>query len=523
MARQGCGFPEIEVDPAAIRQNVRVIWEPQPGSQTRFLTCPYREVLYEGTRGPGKTDALIMDYAQFVGMGFGAAWRGVLFRETYPQLADVWAKTKKWFHQIFPAARPNESDYIWKFPDGEELKLSYGSKAKDYWNWHGHELPWIGFEELTNLAEGSFYFSMFSCNRSSHGDDRMPRHIRATCNPWGVGHQWVKMRFIDRAASEKPIEEDMVNPVTGERITLTRCYIHGHWSENKRLIDADPLYIANIQQEPDEAKRKAWLEGDWNIAVGGIFGSYWQPSVHVIKPFPIPATWIVRRAFDWGSSRPFSLGWWAHSDGTEFVAPDGRKICFPRGTRIRINEWYGCKEGPTVQPNQGLEMLAEDVARGIRRRELAMKKSGFIKSDVRPGPADSSIFDKSNGQKNSIAELMSKAVAIDGKIYPGVKFVEADKSPGSRVNGWEAIRNLLAASLIVEEGIVKGPKQGPMEKPGLFIFDTCRHWIRTVPVLPRDPDKPDDVDTDAEDHAGDETRYEVYRKLRRGSTSELNI
>lgn len=491
-----------------------VVWEPQPGSQTRFLTCPYREVLFEGTRGPGKTDALLMDFAQFVGEGFGAAWRGVLFRETFPQLKDVIAKSRKWFHQIFPAAKFNESDYCWKFPEGEMLFFSYGSKEGDYWNWHGQEYPWIGFEELTNQASGAFYFSMFSCNRSSHGDDRMPRHIRATANPWGLGHHWVKQRFIDRGPSQKPIREEVVNPVTGERIMLTRTYIHGHWSENKKLLAADPLYIATIQQEPDEAKRKAWLDGDWDIAVGGIFGSYWQPRIHVLAPFSVPPSWRVERAFDWGSSKPFSVGWWAVSDGTSVELRDRRKWTPPRGTYIRINEWYGCKEGQNVAPNVGLEMLAKDVALGIKEREKAMLEGGLIKSRVRPGPADASIYDKSTGQQHSIAEIMKAN---------GVNFTPADKSPGSRVNGWERIRNLLAASLEVKDGLVLGPKEGPMEQPGLFVFDTCRHWIRTVPTLPRDPNKPDDVDTDAEDHAGDETRYEVYGKRQAAGTSEVAL
>lgn len=491
-----------------------VIWEPQPGSQVRFLTCPYREVLYEGTRGPGKTDALLMSYLQWVGCGFGPAWRGIIFRETFPQLKDVIAKSKKWFHQIFPTARYNETDHKWVFPDGETLYFSNARVADDYWDYHGHEYPFIGWEELTNWANLDIYLAMFSCNRSSHGDDRMPRMVRSTANPWGIGHHAVKARFIDRAAPGKPIYDEIINPVTNEKIKLTRCYIHGHWSENKKLLIADPEYIANIANETDEAKKKAWIDGDWNIAVGGIFGSYWQPTIHQLEPFKIPSSWRVERAFDWGSSRPFSVGWWAVCDGTGIKYADGSTWHPSRGTRIRINEWYGCKEGPQAQPNQGLEMLAGDVAKGILLREKAMKDGGMITQGVRPGPADASIFDKSNGQQNSIAELMAKE---------GVKWVPSDKSPGSRVNGWECIRNMLAASLEVVDGKVIGPKKGPMEKPGLFVFNTNRHWIRTVPVLPRDSAKPDDVDTDAEDHTGDETRYEVYQKIQRSSNREAQL
>ena len=130
----------------------KVIWMPQPGSQVAFLTCPYWEVLYEGTRGPGKTDALIIDFLQGVGKGHGPAYRGILFRESFPQLSDVISRTKKYYTQIFPDAKYLGSNGVnkWVFPDGEELLFRHMKRADDYWNYHGHEYPWIGWEELTN-------------------------------------------------------------------------------------------------------------------------------------------------------------------------------------------------------------------------------------------------------------------------------------------------------------------------------------------------------------------------------------
>ena len=98
---------------------MKVNWQAQGGSQSLFLTCPIFECLYEGTRGPGKTDALLMDFAQHCGRGFGANWRGVLFRQTYPQLADVVAKSKRWYYQLFPGIKFNGSDYIWTWPTFE--------------------------------------------------------------------------------------------------------------------------------------------------------------------------------------------------------------------------------------------------------------------------------------------------------------------------------------------------------------------------------------------------------------------
>ena len=138
------------IEPSPSAQDREVIWSPQAGSQEAFLACPLFEVLYEGTRGPGKTDALLMDYAQFVDRGFGPDWRGILFRETHPQLADVISKTQKWFPRIWPDAKFNSTKSVWTFPQGETLLLRQFKRVDDYWNFHGHEYPWVAWEELCN-------------------------------------------------------------------------------------------------------------------------------------------------------------------------------------------------------------------------------------------------------------------------------------------------------------------------------------------------------------------------------------
>lgn len=441
-----------------------VIWRANPGSQALFLACPVFEVLYHGTRGPGKTDALLMDFAQHVGRGFGQNWRGILFRRTYKQLDDVVAKSKRWFRQIWPAAKFNESDYTWKFPTGEELLLRYMGRPDDYWNYHGHEYPWIGWEELTNWPTSDCYEMMKACSRSSFPG--MPRKYRSTANPYGVGHSWVKLYFIDAAPAGAIVRNEE---------GVERTHVAGHWSENRPLMEADAGYAARLASDTNENRRKAWLDGRWDIVAGGMFDDVWSAAVHVVKPFSIPAGWRIDRSFDWGSSRPFSVGWWAESDGTQ--APDGR--VYPRGTLFRIGEWYGW-DGKN--PNTGLRMTDVMIARGIVERETAMG----IRDRVKPGPADSSIFHAEPGRK-SIADAMREH---------GVSFTEADKRPGSRKAGWQRVRGMLEAAL-----------ESPMEWPGLFVFDHCRQFIRTLPVLPRSDRDPDDVDTEAEDHIADEVRY----------------
>ena len=469
------------------RSSIRA-WIPQAGSQVLFLTCPVFECLYEGTRGPGKTDALLADFCQHVGQGYGANWRGILFRTTYKQLSDVVAKSKAWFKLWFPGAKFNESDYTWTFPDGEQLLLRYMSKPADYDNYHGHAYPWIGWEELTNWATAEMYLKMFSCCRSTVPG--MPRKVRATTNPYGKGHNWVKTRFRLPGMRGKVIH----TPGEPDRIA-----IHGHISENRILLDADPEYISRIRAAASNPSQvAAWLEGSWDITSGGMFDDLWKTTVHVVRPFQVPRSWTVDRSFDWGSSKPFSVGWWAESDGSDLVFPDGRRMRTIKGDLFRIREWYGLKKGTE---NEGLKMLASDIAEGIRLREVGFGLAGRVK----PGPADPAIWSEENG--NCIERDMRNK---------GIKWEKADNS---RKQGWEQFRKKIKNALNQDEN--DDPRPVPREQPGLYVVgEYCPDFVRTVVPIPRDEKDPDDVDSDVEDHAADDSRYRVMHKrkeVRQGS------
>ncbi len=485
----------------------RVIWQAQPGSQEAFLSCPVYEALYEGNRGGGKTDALIMSFAQYVGRGFGASWRGILFRQTYKQLVDVIEKCNMWFPQIFPEARYNGTEHKWKWPTGETLFLRQFMHDKDYYNYHGHEYPWIGWEELCNWPSYNGYKLMQSTCRSSRKG--MPRMIRATTNPYGPGHNWVKHRWRLSGIpplGPSPIIKDAVDDEGNPE--PHRVSIHSSLEENLVLMEADPGYQDRILAAArNDAERKAWRDGSWDIVAGGMFDDLWIPSVHVVEPFPLPPNWRLDRSFDWGSSKPFAVGWNAESDGSDVSLADGTIISTVRGDLYRIAEWYGWNN----KPNEGNRMLAVDIAEGIIEREVSWGWYGRVKS----GPADTSIFDVENGK--SIAIDMAQPVRLaSGKKYRGVHWTRADKSPGSRKTGWEQMRRALAAAV---------RKDGrPREHPGLFIFNNCVHFLRTVPVLPRSDKDLDDINTEAEDHIADEIRYRIRARGNRigsGKTSGM--
>ena len=476
-----------------------VIWKPQPGSQEAFLSSSVIfEVLYQGTRGGGKTDCLLMSFGLHVGRGYGVGWKGILFRQTYKQLTDVISKTKKWFPQIWPDAKFNHSEHIWTWPDGEQLLLRQFRKDDDYWNYHGHEYPWIGWEELCNWPTDAGYKRMFSCCRSS--TPGMPRMIRSTTNPYGPGHNWVKARFLPDRMNMR-VRSDLFDDGRPEP---SRLSIFSRLEENLVLLASDPDYIHKIAASARNiAEKKAWLEGSWDIVAGGMFDDVWDSDLNVLTPFVIPYNWRITRSFDWGSSKPFSVGWWAVSNGEDVQLSDGRWRSTMRGDLFRVQEWYGW----SGKPNEGLRMLASDITRGIIEREISWGWRDELGCRVKSGVADSQIFSAENG--NCIATDMKCKVRLDnGLVYSGVQWVAADKRPGSRITGWDQMRRMLKNVC------------GPRERPGLFIFSNCENWVRCVPVLPRDDKDPDDIDTDAEDHNADETRYMV-RALRSMSSSGI--
>jgi len=444
----------------------------QPGPQTALVSSGriINEVLYGGARGGGKTYGLLLDF-YFHNVEWGRAAAGILFREDYPEMEDLMRKASK----IYPlmGGKWHATKRMWTFPEGGFLVFRYLRTEADANSYQGHEYTWIGVDEAGKYPSRAILDPLRAILRGV--DAVFPRFV-LTANPGGAGHNHLKSRFVDPAPPMSIMRERM--PVSGKY--WTRAFIPALVTDNLILLETQPEYVDQLIQATRGKPwlRRAWIYGDWDIVAGGMFDDTWgQCRRHaVLRPFHVPESWRIFRALDWGSSAPFSVGWWAESDGSE-VKIGGEPRHLPRGSKIRIAEWYGWNG----KPNEGVRMLASNVGRGILEREQAMGIAGR----VRPGPADTSIFSTEDG--HSIADQMALA---------GVAWERADKRPGSRKAGWELMRDMLLNTI---EG----------ERPGLYIFETCRHWIRTVPVLPRDKNDPDDVDTNAEDHIADETRYAI--------------
>lgn len=437
---------------------ISVIWEPQPGPQVHLISCPVFEVLFGGARGGGKTDGMLGDWIRHA-EDHGANAIGLMIRRERTQLIETIERS----HQIYGRLEGwtwREQDKMWRSDKGARLRFAYLERDADAEAYQGHSYTRIYVEEITNFPDPKPILKLMATLRSGAG---VPCGFRATGNPGGPGHQWVKARYIDPAPmGYKVLTETFKNPWSGESVSRERVFIPSKLHQNKYL---GAEYVANLQMSGNEALVKAWLEGDWSVIEGAFFDC-WSAERHVVRPFSIPDDWLRFRSADWGSAAPFSVGWWAVA-GDEYP-----ELKIPRGALVRYREWYGASA-----PNVGLKLTAEEVARGIKAKEADEK--------IAYGVLDPAAFAVDGGP--SIAERMLKE---------GVSFRPADNKRVSQrgaMGGWDQMRARM-----------KGDADG---RPMLYVFETCKDFIRTVPALQHDPDKPEDLDTDAEDHVADEARY----------------
>lgn len=348
----------------------------------------------------------------------------------------------------------------------------------------GHEYNWMLFDQIETWATPMALNRLRATLRAKSRRKR----LLLTANPGGVGHNWLKKRFM---ADARPFQVQVELSSVPGAPAWHRVYIPARLQDNPYLAVDDPSYVDRLRASGPEWLVRAWLSGDWNVVAGGMFDDLWSEAHHVLPDFVVPPGWTIRRAFDWGSSRPFSVGWWAFSDGSP-IQVGGRQLTLYRGSAVRIAEWYGVARNGRgeILENEGTKLPAVEIAKGIVERERALGLAGR----VQPGPADSAIFDVDVNRGKSIADDFAAA---------GVRWEPSAKGPGSRRQGWERIRALMRESL-----------KRPMEAAGIFTTARCVQWLRTVPSLPRDKRDPDDVDSEAEDHAGDETRYLVMTPAR---------
>lgn len=427
-------------------------WEAQEGPQTALISCPVFEIFFGGARGGGKTDGVLGDFLEHADT-YGENAIGLMIRRQRTELIETIERSKAIYKPLGWVY--HEQDKMWRAPDGARLRFAYLERDADAEAYQGHSYTRLYVEEIGNFPSEKPILKLMATLRSGAG---VPVGFRATGNPGGPGHQWVKSRYIDPAPMGFQVIKDAISG-------LERVYIPSRVKDNKFLGEG---YVSQLKASGSEQLVKAWLEGDWSV-IDGAFFDVWDSSKHVIRPFTIPNDWLRFRSADWGSARPFSVGWWAVV-GDDYELPNHGGI-LPRGAVVRYREWYGRKG-----PNEGLKLTAEEVAQGILAKEQPGEKITY-------GVLDPAAFAVDGGP--SIAERMAKV---------GVSFRRADNKRVSQlgaIGGWDQMRQRM-----------KGD-----ERPMIYCFSTCTDSIRTIPALQHDPDKPEDLDTDGEDHAADEWRY----------------
>jgi hypothetical protein len=408
----------------------------------------------------GKSYAILADALRDISH---PQFRGLILRRTTEELRELVQKSQELYPKAIPGLKWTERKMEWKHPNGGTLWMSYLERDEDVTRYQGQAFSYIAFDELTQWPTPYAWNYMRSRLRTTAPDLKL--YMRATTNPGGRGHWWVKKMFIDPAKWGKSFWATDIE--TGKTLCwpkghsrsgqplFKRRFIPAKLSDNPYLYESGD-YEANLLSLP-EAERRRLLSGDWDVLEGSAFPE-WNRDIHVIEPFEIPHNWRKFRACDYGYGSYSGVLWFA-------VTPEEELIVY--------RELYVSK------------VLAKDLANQILDLEY---DDGLMSYGV----LDSSCWSKRGDSGPSIAETM---------IAEGCYWRPSDRSKGSRQSG----KNEVHRRLQVDEYT---------ERPRLQVFSSCVNLIAQLPIIPLDKNNPEDVDTKSEDHLYDALRYGIMSRPR---------
>lgn len=441
----------------------RFEWKPNEKQELALSLRKVRELFYGGARGGGKTDFLLVDFLNGVNE-WGEYWNGILFRQNYSQLEDIVRRAKQIYVPL--GAEYHKAENYFSFPNGAVIRFRYLESETDCEHYQGHNYTWIGFDELGNYRSDYSWNMMMMCNRSATVDSDWIR-IRGTGNPGGVGHAWLKERFIDGKDPCSVYQEKVGAGADGNPLYISRCFVPATVYDNRALLENDPQYIANLTAQPLRI-RQAMLEGRWDIKSGGEFFDGFDAGVHVIPPKILQGEWKRFYAMDWGYKTPYALLKLA-------VGAYGHVIVY--------GELYG----------QGMVDGVEKE--NVGSRETSEQVSLRVAQDMAAEGVSSLIADY-----NMWEEKGTGVRPVDAFYHAGIDMIKAVKK---RTVGWQIVLDLIN-------------DRDEFDVPYLRIFSSCKHLIRELERLQCDRVNCEVLAEGQPDHCVDALRYALHSSLYSG-------
>lgn len=425
-----------------------ITWKPNPGPQTEVLRRTEFEVLYGGARGGGKSEAMKIWLLELKDVPRA---RSLVLRRNAEDLRDFIDRASQLY---LPMGAKMREGSEFHFPSGYVIRTGHLKDENAYTKYQGHEYQKLAIEELTQIPDENRYLALLASCRSTVPGVRP--QIFLTTNPGGLGHSWVKRRFVDGGPLVRQKDKD-----TG----LSRVYVPSTVDDNPILKAADPQYVAVLEsmKSSDPETYKAWRFGDWSVFVGQFFPE-WSRDKHVVptQEVPFAARWF---GYDYGYASPMACEW----VGSDF---DGRIWVY--------RELYGTRMTEIDQVRQVREMTQEQL-------------------DV--SAVDPAIYAQT--RKGHTAETRSIADEFEDQR------ISVQPANNNRHAGWAHLRSLMAKEM---PACAYHRSLGWEVCPSFHVMENCRNLIRTLPELVYDDRDKEDCDTDGEDHAPDALRYALMLK-----------
>lgn len=433
-------------------------------------------MLFGGAAGGGKSDCLVIDQLTDVD---NRNYRGLILRRTFPMLQEIIDRA----FRVYPShgGTYKASEHRWHFPSGASIQLGHLQHENNKYDYQGKEFTKISFDELTQFTETQYLY-LFSRARTT--DPALSASVRATTNPGGIGHEFVKRRFIDVG----PPYSTYIDPATG----LSRAFIPAKLSDNPSLTLNDPGYVSRLLALP-EVERLRLMDGVWDIFEGQVFSELSQ-RVHGsdMSPEDIPSDWPRYMVFDWGYSRPWAALW--------FAVDDDNTIWLYRehfGMRPVNGKYYVPGQS---DPNAGVKQTNSEICKTLIDLENG-------RCDVNPGPPERHkmrmrIADPAcwNPTKLGGSNMMHGPSFFEDAAREGLIFIKADNN---RLLGLQQCHERFG----LNERIDEATGEITDSRPRFVALNSCRRWWDEMQALRYDEKNVEDVDTDQPDEAYDCSRY----------------